>query len=167
MTRTKSAAPRRHVASTTILTRENSDRLILCPECGGKNGLERLNQPCDFCGFMLMVRLFPDHSRYVRGLGVTKSGRDTYDIGDSVADGLRELSVPNVLTETAKALAQHPIEIGLSVKIGRQFKAAGFSWTKTGIRTWLKKRYEDRNPGMIRMNCGNILRGATKRSDVE
>lgn len=152
--------------TANILTRDLTDvsKHLVCPECGGTNGAERLNQPCDFCGFILKVRLFPDHSRYVRGLDVTASGRDTYDIADETADKLRGLSEAEVLRTTAKALAQLPIEHGLSVKLGRQFKKQAGDWEWVSIQNWLFERYEGRNPGMVRMNCGNILRSASKRA---
>lgn len=173
MTANKTAAkPARtaRVASftTTALTKECTAKAkhIECPECGGINGVERLNQPCDFCGLTLKTRLFPDHDRYVKGIDVTASGRDTYDIGDLTADTLRGMNEDEVIGTVAKALAQETIEIGLSVKIGRQFKKAGYTWTTNGIKGWLAARYEGRNPGMVRMNCGNLLRGASKRADI-
>lgn len=154
--------------TATALTKECTTKAnhIECPECGGINGVEKLNQPCDFCGLTLKTRLFPNHDRYVRGVDVTISGRDTYDIGDLTADTLRGMTPDEVVSVTAKALAGETIEIALSVKIGRQFKKAGYTWTTNGIRSWLNARYEGRNNGMIRMNCGNMLRGATKRADV-
>lgn len=154
--------------TATALTRDLTakNKHITCPECGGVNGIERLNQECDFCSFILKVRLFPDHERYIRGLDITASGRDTYDIGDDTADTLRGLGESDVVRDTAKALSQMPIEIGLSVKLGRQFKKSGKTWTTNGIKSWLHGRYEGRNPGMVRMNCGNMLRGASKRNLV-
>jgi len=159
--------PKRTTA--TALTRDLTDKSkhLVCPDCGGVNGVERLNQPCDFCGFMLKVRLFPDHERYVRGLDVTASGRDTYDIADETADTLRGLSEAEVLSTTAKELAGMTIEIGLSVKMSRQFKKSKYDWTPVGIQNWLFERYDGRNPGMVRMNCGNLLRSANKRSMQE
>jgi len=137
---------------------------LTCPDCGGTNGIERLNQPCDFCGFVLKVRLFPTHDNYIRGLDVTASGRDTYDIADATADSLRGLDEADVLRTVAKALAQLPIEHGLSIKLGRQFKKQGGDWEWVSIQNWLFERYEGRNPGMVRMNCGNVLRSAAKRA---
>jgi ribosomal protein L37E len=159
--------PIRKATATVVLTREIHPTKITCPECGGKNGLHRLNQKCDFCGFMLRVHLFPNMERYIKGLGVTKSGRDTLDIADETADRLRGLAEYEVVTETANALAQLSIEIGLSLKLGKQFKATGFTWDADGIHSWLDSRYEGRNPGMVRMNCGNILRAAGKRANDE
>lgn len=153
----------RKIAST--LTRDTNKRHIRCPECGGVNGRERANQPCDFCGFFLTVRLTPDHDRYIRGLDATASGRDTYDIGDITADSLRGLNEDEVISTVAKALSQLPIEIALSVKVGRQFAKTSYTWTTNGIKGWLAARYDGRNPGMVRMNCGNILRGSYKRRD--
>ena len=167
MNKQNTARPTRKTTTATILTREASNaRLITCPECGGRNGLHRINQPCDFCGLILAVRMFPDHSRYIRGLAETASGRDTYDIGDLTADALRGMDEDEVISATAKALSQLPIEIGLSVKIGRQFKKSEYTWTTNGIKGWISARYDGRNPGMVRMNCGNILRSANKRNEI-
>lgn len=160
------AKPVRRATKATVLTREIATAKITCPECGGVNGRERANQPCDFCGFFLQVRLNPDHSRYIRGLDATASGRDTYDIGDETADELRGLTVSEVTEATSKALAQMPIEIALSTKIARQFKKSGYSWNEEGIEEWIEARYDGRNPGMVRMNCGNILRAASKRAKI-
>lgn len=162
------SANTKKTTTAKVLTRDITPKTkhLTCPECGGVNGVERLNQSCDFCGFILKVRLFPDHERYVRGLDVTASGRDTYDINDETAQDLRGLDETEVLRTTAKALAQMPIEIGLSVKLGRQYKKTGASWEWVAIQNWLFERYEGRNPGMVRMNCGNILRNATKRQQA-
>lgn len=150
--------------SSNVLSRDLNLPKITCPDCGGKNGSHRLNQKCDWCGFFLNVRLFPDHSRYVRGLATTASGRDTYDVADETADQLRGLGVDEVLDVTSKALASLPIEVALSVKMKRQFTKSNYEWTSEGVRDWLREKYQDRNPGMIRMNCGNVLRAASKRS---
>lgn len=161
---TKTTAVKNTRKAATVLTRDiDGLKQIKCPNCDGMNGSHRLNQSCDFCGFFLNVKLYPDHERYVRGLGQTVSGRDTYDIGDLTADKLRSLSPDEVIGETAKALSQQPIEIGLSVKLGRQFKSSGYTWSTNGIKAWLSGRYEGRNNGMVRMNCGNVLRAAVKR----
>jgi ribosomal protein L37E len=160
------AKPIRRKNTTTVMTRDiNTLRKIKCPECGGHNGLARMNQPCDHCGFMLSVKLFPNHDNYIKGLGVTVSGRDTYDIGDDTADVLRGLSEDMVINYVASALAQLPIDIGLSKKVGKQFANSGYDWNTTGIQQWLSDRNEGRNPGMLRMNCGNILRNAKKREN--
>jgi len=160
--------PVRKTGKATVMTRDmNTERKIKCPECGGMNGMVRLNQTCDHCGFMLSVRLFPDHEHYVRGLGVTTSGRDTYDIGDSTADDLRGLAIDLVVEKTAALLAGMDITEGLSVKLSKQFKKSGYNWSSTSIAQWLSDRYEGRNDGMVRMNCGNILRAARKRESGE
>lgn len=155
---------RRTTANTLTRDLTPTNKHLTCPDCGGVNGVERLNQPCDFCGFVLKVRLFPDHDRYVRGLDVTASGRDTYDIADETADSLRGLDADEVLEAVAKALAQLPMEHGLSVKLGRQYKKQAGTWDAPTLESWLASRYEGRNPGMIRMNCGNVLRSAAKRA---
>jgi len=162
------AKPVRKTGKATVMTRDmTTAQKIKCPECGGMNGMVRLNQTCDHCGFMLSVRLFPDHEHYVRGLGVTTSGRDTYDIGDDTADDLRGLTVDLVIEKTAALLAGMDITEGLSVKLNKQFKKSGYNWSSTSITQWLSDRYEGRNDGMVRMNCGNILRAARKRESGE
>lgn len=164
---TNTARPTRKSTTASILTKEVATKHVTCPECGGVNGRERINQPCDFCGFFLQVRLFPSHANYIAGLGTTPSGRDTYDIGDATADTLREMNAEEVIEATAKALANKPIEIALSVKLKRQFEKAGYDWSAAGIEGWIEARYEGRNPGMIRMNCGNILRASEKREAAQ
>ena len=89
------------------------------------------------------VRLTPDHNRYVRGLASTASGRDSYDIADQVADSLRTKSVDEVFEAVADQLT----------KLGEPTTKAA-----------LASRWEGRNPGMQRMNAGNVLRGAIRRA---
>jgi len=89
-----------------------------------------------------VVRLTPDHNRYVRGLASTASGRDSYDIADEVANGLRAKTVDEVFEAVADQLT----------KLGEPTTKAA-----------LAKRWEGRNPGMQRMNAGNVLRGAIRR----
>jgi len=90
-----------------------------------------------------VVRLTPDHSRYVRGLASTASGRDSYDIADKVADSLRAHTIDEVFEMVAK-----------------QMTKLGEPTTKTD----LKGRWSKLNPGMQRMNAGNVLRGAARRA---
>jgi hypothetical protein len=90
-----------------------------------------------------VVRLTPNHDRYVRGLASTASGRDSYDIADKVADSLRAKTIDEV------------------------FEAVADQMTKLGEPTStkdLKGRWAGRNPGMQRMNAGNVLRGAIRRA---
>lgn len=90
-----------------------------------------------------VVRLNPDHNRYVRGLASTASGRDSYDIADEVANSLRAKTIDEV------------------------FEAVADQLTKLGEATApeaLKARWEGKNPGMQRMNAGNVLRGAIRRA---
>jgi hypothetical protein len=90
-----------------------------------------------------VVRLHPDHARYVRGLASTASGRDSYDIADEVANSLRTKTVDEVFEAVADQLT----------KLGEPATKAS-----------LAARWEGRNPGMQRMNAGNVLRGAIRRA---
>jgi hypothetical protein len=42
-------------------------------------------------------------------------------------------------------------------------KAVGAAWNFEVIRSFLNNRYVGRNNGMIRMNCGNIIRAMRNR----
>jgi predicted class III extradiol MEMO1 family dioxygenase len=72
----------------------------------------------------------------------TPSGRPAFDIGDKVASMLRGKSVDEVIAITANELT----------------RVSGERVTQTS----LKEKYAKLNPGQIRMNCGNRLRGVYK-----
>jgi len=90
-----------------------------------------------------VVRLTPDHNRYVRGLASTASGRDSYDIADEVANNLRGMDINSVFVAVADQLT----------KLGEPVS-----------KSELKTRWGKLNPGMQRMNAGNVLRGAIRRA---
>jgi hypothetical protein len=140
---------------------------ISCPKCGERHTFDKLKVvgkggiKCPTCGFWLHVRLFPDLTRYVRGLGVTPSGCDTLDIADATADLLRGLP----LDELYQTVTVHLVECGKEAMSKSFIKEFGKDrgWNRTEIMNFLNNRYWERNPGMQRMNLGNILRSAMKR----
>jgi len=138
-------------------------RRVKCPECGLRNVITGTNVKCKGCGFMIAVKLNPDFDRYVRGMAETPSGRDTVDIDDHVAQTLRGLDAWGALRTTANALAQMDRTKVLSKALAKATRE--IPWTLTGITEFLQARYEGRNPGMVRMNCGNILRKAVEKHD--
>jgi DNA-directed RNA polymerase subunit RPC12/RpoP len=118
------------------------------------------NVRCPLCRAMALVRLHPKRENYTTGLGVTVSGRDTVDIGDLVATFLRGLSPEDVIDVTADYLDMLHVKLAFSPKMRKQ----RIQWAGTTAE-WLTAKYEGRNEGMIRMNCGNVLRGALNRID--
>ena len=137
---------------------------LSCSECGFNNKVAGRNQKCQGCGFTLKVELYPDRTRYLRGAGTTASGGSTLDINDGTAQDLRGMDENKALNATAKELAGMDRQFAFSKKMGREFgKDRG--WDYVTIQNWLFERYEGRNPGMVRMNCGNVLRSARKRQD--
>lgn len=140
----------------------NTDGLeIECPACGKvwEPKVLRLSIQCPGCGAWVKVRIKADLKRYVRGLGVTPSGHDTLDIGDGTADTLRGLTVDEILETTAAEMAQ----IGVKHASKALRKAIG-AWDVDSIQAYLADRYASRNNGMVRMNCGNLLRAMRNRA---
>lgn len=140
---------------------------IKCPKCHESHRFDafkvksRGGIKCPTCGFWLHVRLFPDLSRYVRGLGITPSGNNTLDIADATADLLRSLALEDLYDVTSRHLEG----------CGREAMSKGFlkefgkdrEFNQHELYTFLSDRYWERNPGMQRMNLGNLLRAAQKR----
>ena len=120
------------------------------------------NVCCPICKAMAKVRLHPNRENYVTGLGTTASGRDTVDIGDQVATFLRGLTPEDVISVVADYLDMLHVKLALSPKMRRQ----RIHWTGTTAE-WLTAKYEGKNEGMIRMNCGNVLRGALNRTAAQ
>ncbi len=87
-----------------------------------------------------VTRLFPDLDRYERY--ENEQGRVTMDIGDEAADELRDCETPGDCFAVLKA---HGVLTGKAL-------------------TEKKAKYANLNPGMVRMNCGNILRAFIKRN---
>lgn len=140
-------------SATNTLVKHN------CPTCKHEFETTKIeNVRCPLCKATWIVRLKPNMNNYVTGLGVTISGRDTVDINDYVAGLLRGLSVPQTIEKTAKILDDAG-KLALSAKNTKHKN--GFAGT---TEAWLLTKYEDKNPGMIRMNLGNLLRGCINRT---
>jgi len=148
-----------------------TDEMVMtCPNCGRVNTLSECRKSkvayrCRGCGKWLYVRVPADRTHYVRGLGETAGGNDTLDIGDETADILRGLTEVDCVLTTAEFLAKNT-ELW-SKGFTKQVKAAGTEITKEGLVSFFTKRYADRNVGMVRMNCGNLIRGILKKIKPE
>lgn len=142
-----------------------------CPLCGStevyhgvidKDGATIINEHsdwgCHHCDFEMRAAdhginndklIKADLKHYVKGAGLTNSGRPTVDVDDVVAQALRgedlEVIYPKV-AEWLKAMGRE--------HIGRGSKK--MEVTEENLRL----RYGSLNVGMQRMNLGNILRGA-------
>ena len=147
----------------------NDDQIeVFCPECEHVWTPKRLKLSiqCPKCGAWVKVRIKADLTHYIRGLGVTPSGHDTLDIGDGTADILRGLTAAEAIDVTAAELVRLGIET-MSKSFRKAFAKAivGGSWCENNLRFFLTQRYSGRNNGMVRMNCGNILRAAQIRAE--
>jgi len=92
----------------------------------------------------------PEHEKYTSYTEIpTASGRPSYDSGDSIAELLRGLSLDEVYIYTARILLSAGTE-----SIGRGKRKITVS------ESALRNRYQHLNPGMQRMNLGNLARGA-------
>ena len=119
----------------------------VCPECSAI----MYGDICENCGHIIendkLIKADLEH--YVKGAGVTNSGRPTVDIDDVVAKALRgddlEVLYPRVATW---------LQLMGRETIGRGSKK--MEVTEENLR----QRYSRLNVGMQRMNLGNILRGA-------
>lgn len=145
----------------------NDDQIeISCPECEHVWIPKRLKLSiqCPKCGAWVKVRIKADLTHYVRGLATTPSGHDTLDIGDRTADILRGLTTNEIIDVTATELMALGIE-NMSKSFRKAFAKAivGGTWCENNLRFFLTQRYAGRNNGMVRMNCGNILRAAQLR----
>ena len=143
----------------------------VCPVCGSKEVFhgfateegeiinEETDWGCHHCDFEMHIADFPklakdklikaDLEHYVRGAGVTNSGRPTVDIDDVVAKALRGDDLEVLYPRVAAWLQLMGRET-----IGRGAKK--IEVTEENLRI----RYSRLNVGMQRMNLGNILRGA-------
>lgn len=131
-----------------------ADKPDLCPSCSAPIH----GDICDHCGHIIESNklIKADLGRYVRGVGVTNSGRPTVDIDDVVAKALRgddlEVLYPRVATW---------LQLMGRETIGRGAKK--IEVTEENLRI----RYSRLNVGMQRMNLGNILRGAMNDLGLE
>lgn len=126
---------------------ELAEKPDLCPSCSALIH----GDICDNCGHIIESNklIKADLEHYVKGAGVTNSGRPTVDIDDVVAKALRgddlEVLYPRVATW---------LQLMGRETIGRGSKK--MEVTEENLR----QRYSRLNVGMQRMNLGNILRGA-------
>lgn len=82
----------------------------------------------------------------------TESGNYPVDIGDDVAGQLRGLSQDDQYALVAKSL--------------RALRDEKWEGTKAEIEDELRNRYSKcKNAGQVRMNLGNVLRGAIRRAE--
>lgn len=125
-----------------------------CPECSATIH----GDICDHCGHIIESNklIKADLDRYVRGAGVTNSGRPTVDIDDVVAKALRGDDLEVLYPRVAAWLQLMGRET-----IGRGSKK--MEVTEENLRI----RYSRLNVGMQRMNLGNILRGAMNDLGLE
>lgn len=167
-TRNPEQKPKAQTKPTEITTLE--PQTVVCPKCGAKLDLAKntiLTKGgivCPECGQWILVRLHPDLSRYVRGLGVTSSGADTLDVADQTADLLRGLGLDDLYA----VVADHLEKCGFEAASKSFLKEFGKDtpWEAENLHAFLRDRYADRNPGMQRMNLGNVLRAAMNRRSI-
>ena len=119
----------------------------VCPECSAI----MYGDICDNCGHIIESNklIKADLEHYVKGAGITNSGRPTVDIDDVVAKALRGDDLEVLYPRVAAWLQLMGRET-----IGRGAKK--IEVTEENLRI----RYSRLNVGMQRMNLGNILRGA-------
>jgi hypothetical protein len=101
-------------------------------------------------------------ANYTRGLAAAPCGAPTVDIDDHVARLLRGLSVDETIEAVAGWLAQLEGPKVLSRAMQKAFEGP---WEAGNIAAFLNKKYSHLNNGMVRMNCGNVLRAAMKRGE--
>ena len=126
----------------------------LCPSCS----VIIHGDICDNCGHIIESNklIKADLGHYVKGAGVTNSGRPTVDIDDVVAKALRGDDLEVLYPRVAAWLQLMGRET-----IGRGAKK--IEVTEENLRI----RYGRLNVGMQRMNLGNILRGAMNDLGLE
>lgn len=145
---------------------KDEDHRIICP-CGttldvGKAQAAKFGGcKCPSCGRWHQVRLFPNLDNYVRGLGTTPSGNDTLDIADATADLMRGLPLDELYAVTSQELES--LGRGSMSKSFLKGYGTDTPWDLDTIHAYLADRYGIRNPGMQRMNLGNLLRSARTR----
>jgi hypothetical protein len=112
---------------------------------------------CPDCGNWHRVKIRAKLEHYVKGMGATASGRDTLDIDDEVATELRSMNLDELYNYVCNRLESYG-EIRFSKAMAANFKKSGMSCAE-----FLESKYAKLNPGMQRMNIGNVLRGAIAR----
>jgi hypothetical protein len=94
-------------------------------------------------------------------LGTTPSGNDTLDIADATADLMRGLPLDELYAVTSQELES--LGRGSMSKSFLKGYGTDTPWDLDTIHAYLADRYGIRNPGMQRMNLGNLLRSARTR----
>ena len=130
------------------------------------------NIKCAGCGNTLRVRLHPDKEKYITGKGTTASGRDTVDIADNVADMFRgdeknSKSHMDAIELAASIVDEIGYKVAMSKAMSRNFDkfCIGKDPIDQTVERFLEEKYDHLNPGMVRMNCGNLVRGAYSRQE--
>lgn len=95
---------------------------------------------------------------------MTPSGADTLDIADQTADLLRGLDLDDLYS----VVADHLEKCGYEAASKSFLKEFGKDtpWEAENLHAFLQNRYANRNPGMQRMNLGNVLRAAMNRRSI-
>jgi len=146
---------------------------ISCPACKHTwPTVKRENYICPSCKHMFCIRLHPKKTNYVIGLDATASGRDTMDINDEIANLLRGKPIEDVYQKVASELMQLPKGTWFSkanVKEFGMFSSSDYDPNvlldaEEFLVAFLFNKFGHLNLGMQRMNLGNTLRGAFKRS---
>ncbi len=81
----------------------------------------------------------------------TEGGFRPLDVADATADALRGLGIEEQFEEAAR--------------IVRSYRDDKWEGTKTEIEQEMRDRYSKLNPGQIRMNLGNVIRGCVNRAE--
>lgn len=149
-------------------TKINLLRADKCPECGagtthGTDDEGTDFNKCDSCDWEIYAtkapgkpKLEPKFENYVVGKGTTASGRQTIDRDDYIANLLRGMDLNDIYAMTARVMDELDVR-----SIG-----AGSRKMETGEADF-RARYAHLNPGMQRMNLGNVLRGVMGRLGIE
>ena len=98
-----------------------------------------------------------DPERYVRGLAKTPKGNQTLDVDDHAAKLLRGLELPKMYEVLGAELAKLSGPEVLSKKMQKELDT---EWEADALASFFEWRWEGLNPGMQRMNAGNVLRKA-------
>lgn len=156
------------IAKAPKPTKINLLRADKCPDCGagtthGTDDEGTDFNKCDNCDWEIYApkapgkpKLEPKFENYVVGKGTTASGRQTIDRDDYIANLLRGMGLNDIYAMTARVMDELDVRT-----IG-----AGSRKMETGEADF-RARYSHLNPGMQRMNLGNVLRGVMGRLGIE
>ena len=150
--------PKEDAMTNTTTTNTNdttttTNNILPCPTCGELLEPEiwdGTNTRCPCCKHAFNVRLFP-----------SKLLKQNGNNGDEIVSLLAPFDVEDLPQAAMEILESLPEGTRFSKKMRKDFEA--FSGN---IAEFFEAKYEGRNPGMIRMNIGNVVRGAYKRAQV-